>query len=106
MSSLLSREERIVKNEALFREVNERIEEVTAERLPSFEIVCECGDKECHRTLAVAPDEYARVRDDPTHFFVLPGHEIPEVETVVEGSDRFNVVEKHLDQEEIARITD
>lgn len=103
---LLSREDRIVKNEALFREVNERIEEVTASRLPLFEIVCECGDRECHEMLEVATDDYLRVREQPTHFFVTPGHEIADVETVIESTDRFNVVEKHVDQEQIARLTD
>jgi hypothetical protein len=102
----VSREERIVKNEALFREVNERIDEVTADRLPRFEIVCECGENECRQMLEVTSGEYSRVRDHPTRFFVLRGHEIPDVETIIESTDRFNVVEKHVDQEQIARITD
>jgi hypothetical protein len=102
----LSREERITKNEALFREVNERIEELQPDQLPSFEVVCECGDRECHQTLEVGTDDYARVRSHPTHFFVTPGHEIPDVETVIETTARFNVVEKHVDEEQIARLTD
>ena len=100
-----SRKDRIAKNEALFREVNERIEEVKPDRVPLFEVICECGDRDCHETLEVARDDYSRVRDHPTHFFVVPGHEILDVETVIETTPHFYVVEKHGDQEEIARYT-
>ena len=103
---VVSREERIAKNEALFREVNERIQEVTEDRLPSFEVVCECGDRDCHETVEVSTDDYSRVRDEPTHFLVVPGHEIPDVETVISSTESFNVVEKHMDEEQVARITD
>ncbi len=102
----MSREDRITKNEALFREVNQRIQEVTEARLPSFEVVCECGDRDCHETVEVSTEDYSRVRGEPTQFFVVPGHEIPDVETVISSTESFNVVEKHVDEEQIARITD
>jgi len=38
--------------------------------------------------------EYERVRSDPTHFAVLRGHDIAEVERIVEENERFVVVEK------------
>ena len=103
--STSSRKDRIAKNEALFREVNERIEEVKPDRVALFEVICECGDRDCHETLEVARDDYSRVRARPTHFFVVPGHEILDVETVIETTPHFNVVEKDADQEEIARYT-
>jgi hypothetical protein len=40
------------------------------------------------------------------HFAVLPGHVLPEVEDVVFESDRFQVVRKHAEEQEIARATD
>jgi hypothetical protein len=46
------------------------------------------------------------VRAEPTHFLVTPGHEAPDVETVIESTTRFNVVRKHADEEQIARLTD
>ena len=39
-------------------------------------------------------DVYRAVREDPRRFIVVPGHENPEFEEVVERHDRFNVVEK------------
>jgi hypothetical protein len=89
-------EERASRNEALFREVNERVEELHG-RLESDEggdFVCECADDGCTRRIHVPLDTYERVRSDPRRFFVLPGHERLELERVVEERDRFLVVEK------------
>jgi hypothetical protein len=37
---------------------------------------------------------------------VTPGHEIPDVEEIVERSERFNTVRKHASEGAIARATD
>jgi hypothetical protein len=87
-----SRTERVGKNEAVFREVNERINDVTREE--AAEYLCECGYASCTETIQMNVAEYEGVRTEPTHFAVLPGHEIPDVEDVVERSERFVVVEK------------
>jgi hypothetical protein len=42
----------------------------------------------------VTPEAYERVRSQPTDFVLTPGHAIPEVETVVESNDEFDVVRK------------
>jgi hypothetical protein len=97
-----SREERITRNEVLFREVNKRIEEIRDPDAP-FEIVCECGDADCTVMIQVRPREYQQVRLHRTQFFVVPGHEIPDVETVIDSTTRFNIVEKHADQGRLAR---
>jgi hypothetical protein len=91
------RERRIGRNEALFREVNERIEHVSQalqvepERL---RILCECGDTSCFEQIEVSLSEYERVRANPTLFFVLPGHEHADVEEIAEERDAYNVVRK------------
>lgn len=87
------REERIAKNETLFREVNERIEEISNQ--PEAEFLCECGDAGCTSPVLLTLVEYERVRTDATCFAVLPGHEIPEIEIVVDRGDRFYVVRKN-----------
>ncbi|MDQ3859575.1 MAG: hypothetical protein M3327_14220 [Actinomycetota bacterium] len=88
-----SREERVGKNEALFREVNERIREITTSN-GDAEFLCECGDSRCAQPIAVSIDEYEAVRSVPTRFLIVPGHEIAEVEEVVQENERFAVVEK------------
>jgi hypothetical protein len=50
--------------------------------------------------------EYERVRQEPTHFLVAPGHVIPEIETVVDGTERFEVVRKLAGEGAFARKTD
>jgi hypothetical protein len=87
-----SRAERIGKNEGLFREVNERIGEIS-QGTPA-EFICECGDKDCRSPVRLSTAEYERVRAEPTRFLVRPGHEMPEVERVVERHEQFFVVEK------------
>jgi hypothetical protein len=84
------------RHQALFREVNERIEELagTFGIEDELTILCECGSGRCDERIALREDEYERLRRIPTHFAVRPGHEIADVERVVERHDGFVVVEK------------
>jgi hypothetical protein len=85
------------KNEDLFREVNERIEDVSltiphAERTLDF--LCECDDAECHETINATRGEYETVRAEPTHFLVRSDHVDPSIEHVIDSNERFSIVEK------------
>ena len=102
---MTSREERIAKNEAVFREVNERVRDVVSPEA-GIGFICECGDEECVEQVTLTADEYERVREDPVQFFVRRGHEIPEVEEVVEENEHFLLVRKHAEEQVIARRTD
>lgn len=92
--------ERVGKNEALFREVNERIREASAdffvaEPEQGVEFVCECSDAACYKPVELTLNEYEAVRSDPAHFLVAPGHLWhPETERHVAGNDRHWIVEK------------
>ena len=90
------RERRIGENEVLFREVNERIEELNDSFGPAeaLLILCECGDASCLERLEVSTARYEAVRADPRRFFAAPGHEEPDVERVVEEHEGYNVLEK------------
>jgi hypothetical protein len=101
-----SREERIGRNEALFREVNERIREITTYD-SDVEFLCECGDEGCRQSIRMTLGEYEGLRADPTHFAVVPGHDIEDVEEVIFSNDRFAVVEKRVgDATKVALDTD
>lgn len=83
--------------QSLFRDVNERIQELGARWEASDEpvqIVCECGDGRCHEMVAISVAEYESLRRRPSRFAVRHGHELLEIERVVERGDRFLVVEK------------
>jgi hypothetical protein len=85
------------RNEALFREVNERIEAVS-QTVPReekrMEFLCECDNKDCAEKISATRAEYEAVRAVGTHFIVTPGHEDPDVEHVTLRNERFLVVEK------------
>lgn len=88
--------ERVGANEALFREVNERIDQLHDELggAPSFEIVCECGDASCIERFTIANSDYEDLRRDVHRFAVVPGHERPDVERVIEQRKAYFVVVK------------
>lgn len=93
---MTDRGERIGVNEALFREVNERIEDLQEQlgETRAFEIVCECGDGECIERFAITNGAYAALRSNDRRFAVVPGHELPEIERTVERHEGYFVVEK------------
>jgi hypothetical protein len=101
-------EERAGRNQALFREVNERVEELHEARsddeLANF--VCECADDSCVERIPVPLRIYEQVRADPRRFIIHPGHQHSDVEQVVDSHDRFLVVEKHGTAGRVATATD
>jgi hypothetical protein len=84
-------------NEDLFRQVNERIEDVgtalARDDVP-MEFLCECDDPDCVEKVSATRAEYEAIRAVATQFVVLPGHEDPDIEHVVQQTERFLVVEK------------
>ena len=50
--------------------------------------------------------EYETVRSVPTHFAVLPGHEVPDLEEVVARNEPFLVVRKKAGAAEVAAESD
>jgi hypothetical protein len=93
-------EERVGRNEALFREVNERIRDVSntfasVSGSSAVEFVCECSRTECHASVQLELADYERIREHPARFLVAVGHLwTPEAERVVEENESFWVVEK------------
>jgi hypothetical protein len=81
------------RNQALWREVNERIRAV-AETSARREFLCECADLDCTQTLNLTVAEYERIRSSGVRFPIASGHDFPEVENVVEENDGYVVVQK------------
>jgi hypothetical protein len=94
----MTRELRVARNHALFREVNDRIYSLTEEfeTHPAADglrlaVVCECGTVDCTSELQIDTEAYARIRENPSRFIVLMGHELKE--QVVESGRGYVVVE-------------
>jgi hypothetical protein len=95
------------RNEALLREVNERVAELDKAAEESsfapdqtlFDFLCECGagDGEggaCLEQVRMTINEYTQVRAQDDRFAVSPGHETELIESVVARTDRFVIVDK------------
>ncbi len=92
-----AREERIGLNEAVFREVNERIEglaETFDLKAEPLDLVCECGNADCVERISMTHAEYEALRSDSHQFAVYPGHVCPDVEKLVEQRKGYDLVEK------------
>ena len=90
------REERVARNEAVIREINEEIEDALGleARKGHVPMLCECGRSECEDVLPITIREYEEVRSDPRRFAVVREHVMADIEAIVSETDRFVVVQK------------
>jgi hypothetical protein len=98
--------DRFARNEAIFREVNERVADVMDSQARMTNYLCECGNLDCVEEISLTDAEYMKLRSNAATFAVVPGHALEDVETVIEETDRFHVVEKHPRETAIAEATD
>lgn len=89
-----AREQRMAENEALFREVNERVQDAAEHGGGDYDYFCECANVDCTFRITLAPAEYEAVRQDPKQFVVLPNHYTPEVEDLATKYETHWVVRK------------
>ena len=88
---------RVGLNEAIFRQVNEEIESLNRDLetgTRTMNAVCECADADCTERLAIRVRDYEEVRSDPRRYVIVPGHGLPEFESVVGGGEGYEIVEK------------
>jgi len=107
--SVDARETRLARNETLFREVNERIEDLALTHDDEdhiYEFLCECSNAHCDLRLSVPLSTYERARADSAVFIVAPGHDLPEIEKVVLRGTGFQLVRKQGEAAELAEETD
>ena len=106
----MDQDRRVGLNEAIFRQVNEQIKSLGDELGAddgTITVICECGDAECTDRLVVPLADYQRIRDDSLRYVIAPGHEFPEIESVVERKDGYDVVQKQAPEAvEVAKETD
>ena len=100
--------ERQARNEALVREVNERINALDRDAAGSgavagvetFRFHCECGrEGGCAELIWMTLEEYEVVRGQDDRFALVPGHETEGLEHVVGGNERFVIVDKVAEAE-------
>jgi hypothetical protein len=86
----------LIQKRPLFREVNERIRQVSFSFGPESRsneiLLCECSRPDCDARVEVPADVYDVVRSEGHRYLVAPGHEAPEAEEVVAGAPSYLVV--------------
>jgi hypothetical protein len=95
--------QRLVKSQILFREVNERVRETVGTFEGPLEFLCECSNEDCVETVALELAEYEGIRAHRNLFFVVTGHEVLDVNRVVDQGDGYLLVEKIVAADEVIR---
>jgi hypothetical protein len=104
-----ARDERLVTNEIIFRNLNERIEEAAASHGDDdhvYEFLCECSNLACDLRLSLTRAEYERARSRSDQFVVAKGHDLPDIEEVIIRTDRYQLVAKEGEAARIAEAED
>jgi hypothetical protein len=101
-------EDRVGRNEDVFRKINERIE---AGKLPAdieepVAFCCECALLGCNELIEISIATYETIRANPRRFLLLQGHMIPGVETVIATGDLYVIVEKTGEAGRVAEAAD
>ena len=103
------RARKLALNEAFFRDVNERINEQAQKpgnEAHPYEYLCECSNSDCTFKVELTPAEYERIRSDGAWFAVVPDHQMPEIEDVVERHEGYFIVSKRGDTGEFVAMLD
>ncbi len=103
---------RQVENEVVFRQTNEKvikdIDEIkTAAGADGFtelvhdssmpiHFLCECSDENCAGRIVLAQDKYKNLHKNKSRFIILPGHNKPAIERIIEETKSYLVVEKFM----------
>jgi hypothetical protein len=100
------RQERIAKNETVFRAANRELalggEQEGGGADQVIEVLCECGRQGCSGVITMTVADYDGVHAQDDRFVVVPGHESTDIENVVEERDGYFVVDKFGEAEDIA----
>jgi hypothetical protein len=82
----------VLRNQRIFREVNERIAEITAaqnEERAGF--LCECGRKDCTESIPLGLTEYKSMRARDGLFLLARGHCLEGVDQVLEAREGYEL---------------
>jgi ANTAR domain-containing protein len=86
------REERIVQTEEFFRQINDLM--ARNGRRDGQVYICECANPYCNVTMDVTDEDITTLHSMPGYYLILPGHEIPDVEQVVQKTATYTIVTK------------
>ena len=102
------RERRLALNQAIFREVNERVRGIyeAFDLTGRLDLMCDCGSPSCTSKITMPSSDYEQVRADPLQFAIVPGHQNHAVERVIAHEKTYMLVRKRGDSAVLAAETD
>lgn len=95
----------MAETEAMFREVNEAIEDVARTHGDDHHVygfLCECGDPNCVDMIDMSMRNYERLRQNGSRFAIVEGHDTPSIETIVAKNVDFSTVEMFGEASDLA----
>jgi hypothetical protein len=102
------KQRRAAGNEATIRDVNEGIErgQWPGEEEAPVGFRCECARLGCNQLIELSVHEYEEIRAHPRRFVLVPGHQLSDIETVIETRPGYVIVEKQDQAGEVAEARD
>lgn len=95
-------ERRLAENEVIFRQVNEDVKEFVLENASDkkwenkkLRFYCECSNMDCRSRIQITAKEYDAVHSNKKRFIIRPGHDIPEIEKIINNKVTYVVIEKY-----------
>lgn len=103
MTDDLSRD-RLTRNEQVIRERNMRKKDGLKKFFRSsravtkapIDFVCECSRLDCKQRIKLSIDEYEKIHKRQDRFIITAGHGTPSVENIINKTNGYEIVEKHL----------
>lgn len=95
-------ERRLIENEVILRKHNEAAKKAVKEDFSPekqknlvLHFYCECSDLSCKERILISVHQYDQIHRQRDQFIIKIGHEVPKVESVVEKTKKFLIVEKY-----------
>jgi len=89
---VMSREERVLQTEAFFRDVNDVIARTRGSNGSRF--LCECANPFCNVTFEMSGHDLQTLHATPGNYVILAGHDIPDLQDVVQNQNGYEIVRK------------
>lgn len=89
----MPREQRIIQTEEFYRQINDLIARNGTRDDKAY--MCECANPYCNETMDVSTEDIEVLHSKSGYYVTLPGHEIPDVEHVVQATANYSIVAKN-----------
>jgi predicted DNA-binding ribbon-helix-helix protein len=88
------RDERVERTKVLYAQLNRKIAALLDDGSRVF--LCECGNPLCNEPIELDGDELPVLHSKDGFFAIMPGHQIPDLETVIRETPRYALVRHGL----------